>query len=699
MTWNLVHSTVVSGGPIAAVAAGQPLVDGWIDLSGGEWTVDSTNLLQPALNQSTPWKTGVLRRPTSEDQISSEIVAQFVAGTGTGNKYAVLRHNNGTGTSTNCYLIGFSGAQLVAYTVVAGVLTQIGAAGSSGTYTSGVQYILTASIVQSTSPSQTTLTATVTDTSGNVISTTSTWTDTTSALQNVAGGLGICVYQATASGGLSKLATYVYNTAPATAYTLAGPSTAYQHVTSTNFTVAPNGVISSAVTVTPSDGGAGGTFSPASVTFAVGNNDSVTFTYTPAASGSITIATSNSGSLTNPSPLTLAVTAAAQVAVNSSAFKFSPGNWKGDTGRGGSVYRQTWNNGAYFIFTWTASASPLAILELPSTTTGCMISYFLNNVLTDDIAATGNVTLSGVVPSAVNTLVVYARNSPQSSRWNNGTNTLQVQGMILDSASTPGTIPTGNPWALIVGDSITEGILANNGADDNLADYSYLTGQALQTDGYDYCVSACGYSGWLQPGDSAGDVPGYYVVSGSTGGSGGTYNDAASRWNKIDSGVSLLDTNGQISAYGATNTPPALILINYMTNEALNAANLSNAQASVTQALVALRVAAPLAVIVVLMPFGLQYSATYPQTYVTALEQGVAAYQTANPFDTRVSLVNFGAGLAATLNTTSFATGSLVHPNIAGHALVAPKVTQAVFNALNGANGLRAGPVRYLQHL
>ncbi len=695
MTWNLVHSTVVSGGPIAAVAAGQPLVDGWIDLSGGEWTVDSNNLLQPALNQSTPWKTGVLRRPTSEDQISSEIVAQFVSGTGTGNKYAVLRHNNGTGTSTNCYLIGFSGAQLVAYSVVAGVLTQIGTGGSTGTYTAGVQYVLTASIVQSTSPSQTTLTATVTDTSGNVISTTSTWTDTTAALQNVAGGLGICVYQATVSGGLSKLATYVYSTAAATAYTLLGPTSAYQHVASTNFTVAPNGSISSAITVTPSDGGAGGTFSPSSVIFAVGNNDSVTFTYTPAASGSITISTSNSGSLTNPSPLTLAVTAATQVPVNSPAFKFSPGNWKGDTGRGGSVYRKTWNNGAYLIFTWSASASPLAILQLPSTTTGCMISYFLNNVLTDDIAATGNVSLSGVVPSAVNTLVVFARNSPQSSRWNNGTNTLQVQGMILDSASTPGAVPTGNPWALIVGDSITEGILANNGADDNLADYSYLTGQALQTDGYDYCVSACGYSGWLQPGDSAGDVPGYYVVSGSTAGSGGTYNDAASRWNKIDAGVSLLDTNGQISAYGATNTPPALILINYMTNEALNAANLSNAQASVTQALVALRAAAPLAVIVVLMPFGLQYPATYPQTYVTALQQGVGAYQTANPFDTRVSLVNFGAALAATLNTTSFATGSLVHPNVAGHALVAPRVTRAVMDALNAAKGQQAGPIRY----
>jgi lysophospholipase L1-like esterase len=99
------------------------------------------------------------------------------------------------------------------------------------------------------------------------------------------------------------------------------------------------------------------------------------------------------------------------------------------------------------------------------------------------------------------------------------------------------------------------------------------------------------------------------------------------------------------------------------------------------------------------MPFGLQYSATYPQTYVTALRQGVAAYQAAYPFDTRVSLADFGAGLAITINSALFATGNFVHPSVAGHALVAPKVTQAVFNALNAANGQRAGPIRYLQHL
>ena len=41
-----------------------------------------------------------------------------------------------------------------------------------------------------------------------------------------------------------------------------------------------------------------------------------------------------------------------------------------------------------------------------------------------------------------------------------------------------------------VGDSITEGIGASE-----LAVYSQLVGEALQTQGYEYCINACGWSG------------------------------------------------------------------------------------------------------------------------------------------------------------------------------------------------------------
>ena len=48
--------------------------------------------------------------------------------------------------------------------------------------------------------------------------------------------------------------------------------------------------------------------------------------------------------------------------VDSPAFVFSPGNWTGDEGRSGKVFRQTWNAGAYFRVTWESS-NPEATLS------------------------------------------------------------------------------------------------------------------------------------------------------------------------------------------------------------------------------------------------------------------------------------------------------------------------------------------------
>ena len=57
------------------------------------------------------------------------------------------------------------------------------------------------------------------------------------------------------------------------------------------------------VTVTPSDGGAGGTFTPTTVALTTAA-PSDTFTYTPATDGDITISVTNDGGLTNPANLT-----------------------------------------------------------------------------------------------------------------------------------------------------------------------------------------------------------------------------------------------------------------------------------------------------------------------------------------------------------------------------------------------------------
>jgi hypothetical protein len=57
--------------------------------------------------------------------------------------------------------------------------------------------------------------------------------------------------------------------------------------------------------------------------------------------------------------------ALATIPVDSSAFVFSPGNWTGDDGRAGKVFRQTWNPYSYFRIAWeSANPDPQAKLLL-----------------------------------------------------------------------------------------------------------------------------------------------------------------------------------------------------------------------------------------------------------------------------------------------------------------------------------------------
>lgn len=94
----------------------------------------------------------------------------------------------------------------------------------------------------------------------------------------------------------------------ATAYTLTGPTTGLVGSATTNYTVQSNGTLAAPVTVTPSDNGKLGSFSPSSVTLAAGTNTSATFTYTPLYYGTISISTTNNGGLTDPAPISFTST-------------------------------------------------------------------------------------------------------------------------------------------------------------------------------------------------------------------------------------------------------------------------------------------------------------------------------------------------------------------------------------------------------
>lgn len=378
--------------------------------------------------------------------------------------------------------------------------------------------------------------------------------------------------------------------------------------------------------------------------------------------------------------------------VDSPAMVFSPGNWTGDDGRDGKLFRQTWNPGAYFRVTWeTTNPKPLAKLLLDASTYPAgfnppTIAYSIDGVWKSQIHCAGEITIEPITGPGKHELSVYLTNSEQKQRWGSegksGLNVLRVTGLQVDAESKPVPAAREPKWALIVGDSITEGCGASE-----LSAYSHLVGQALQTRGYEYGISACGWSGWINKGDNPpGDVPGYYVVTNAGDGKGGKYDDSASRWNKIDGNRhSLLDPQGHISAYGQTGQAPSLILINYGTNDLLWQANHDDTVASMIQGLAALRKSAPNAQIVVLIPFC--------QCYAKELIEAVATHKKTHPADTRVSIIDLGPAVDRALGAPNGLMGGL-HPNDRGHANFAARIIPQLMSVLEAAPSQAGGQPR-----
>ena len=380
--------------------------------------------------------------------------------------------------------------------------------------------------------------------------------------------------------------------------------------------------------------------------------------------------------------LNLSLSAAEPVtlSVKSPALVFSPGNWTGDAGRGGNVYRQTWNSGAYFRLTWESTTdNPTAKLLLDTSTYPAgfkvpQIAYNLDGVWKTKVNCTNEISIEGLAGKGRHELTVYLQQSQQLERWGSPgkspLNVLRVTGVQLDGESKPLPSAPAKKWAWIIGDSITEGIGTTE-----LAVYSHLLGLALQTRDFEYCVSACGWSGWIHHGDTPpGDVPGFYAITNSVNGAGGTHDDASSRWNKIDgNNHSLLDAKGHLSAYGQTGEEPALITINYGTNEAIHKSNPSDTKASMVQSLAVLRKSAPAAKIVIIIPFG--------QYYAAELKDAVQIHRKNHSADKSVYIIDLGPGAAKGLAVKNSVMGGL-HPNDRGHAMFAAQIIPQIMEIL-----------------
>jgi hypothetical protein len=95
-----------------------------------------------------------------------------------------------------------------------------------------------------------------------------------------------------------------YTNAPSpTYYFLEGPNRGSANQPSANFTIDYRGYVRTTFRVTPSDGGAGGTFTPAYVDCPPGFNCAATFTYTASGSGVYTISSTNNAQMSDPPAL------------------------------------------------------------------------------------------------------------------------------------------------------------------------------------------------------------------------------------------------------------------------------------------------------------------------------------------------------------------------------------------------------------
>jgi hypothetical protein len=141
----------------------------------------------------------------------------------------------------------------------------------------------------------------------------------------------------------------------ATGMTMTGPTSGAANAASTNFTIGVTpvgGTITGTVVVTPSDVGAGGSFSPASVSLTSGS-PSATFTYTPTSTGARTISVTNNGGLTNPSNITYTASAAATVPDAPTIGTATSGNASASV-----AFTAPANNGGTAITGYTVTSSP-----------------------------------------------------------------------------------------------------------------------------------------------------------------------------------------------------------------------------------------------------------------------------------------------------------------------------------------------------
>ena len=467
----------------------------------------------------------------------------------------------------------------------------------------------------------------------------------------LAGGLHFDNYQATDS---SSSAATDFAVSPAAQSGLSATA-------SSPYTVTPNGTPSASVTVTLSDASAGGTFTPATLTFTT--SAPATFTYQTAvgATGSKILTATATGGLTTSHTATYSVLNA--IGVLSANFFLSPYNWIVQ-GTGTSAYALSVNPGSYFKTAVTVvSGDPgTLVLNLDSSIwTGLtdagvalaagdypIIRSVIDGVATDvqTVASTNAYTLATGLAVGTHALQVNFKAvklaSTTINRWNTPLTSvygIKVLNLSID-ANAVSVAPTLRSKRMIVfGDSITEGADCVGSGNSTLSqDATQVWGQLLAI-GMDAEVGIIGwsYSGWNATG--AGNVPQFY-------------NSATPSW----SNVAL----GQPRSWTVI---PDYVVCNHGQNDSASISNYAYNPGTNTGWIKDVRAAVGSTAWIFLIQ---------PYTGARAGEMAIAvnAWVAANPSDTSVAAIS----LNRTFNSGE-TTNDNLHPNVRGHAIIGAKDT------------------------
>lgn len=548
---------------------------------------------------------------------------------------------------------------------VAGTLTVIAGTGSPPTITSGVTYRITLDMVG------TTIAMRVQRLSDNYwLNSSDTWQvgqtnclSVTDSDITAAGRPGFWASRTTAAP--SELLSIEANPIAATAVTLSGPASGPIGSASSNFTVGANGDITGTVVVTPSDGGAGGTFTPTTVSISSGSPTG-TFTYTAASSGSKTISVTNDGSLSNPTALSyLASAGGGALSVTDSQLFWSPYNWYSDGAgamadtnvKASSTFAQSNNPGAYLKFRVTLATTGNVTISLDNAHLSTITAgEFPQISVSRDGQAPVLTQLSGTTTQTITLASSLAAGTYDfcvlfqavglvsgGDRWTTPRLSAKITAVTIpaDATLVAPRLRTGR--MLIYGDSITEG-LHNKGTTTAVADqdagytWAHMVAAALDCE---VGIVGFGGQGWSDTG--VGNVPAF-----------------SSSWDLYSAGRSRL-------ASGLLVPEPNRVLVAHGENDTTG----GSLSSTITSTLAAIRTASGAdAAISVIVPFSGDIRSDILAATLPALSAVVDSQSSGSDGSHLVYYPGFQTPL---------------HPSIAGSAYLAGRLANLIDNLAQGS--------------